>query len=98
MAGIAEHLATEHVGGNAGSFFLGLGDDDAFSGGQTIRLDDYGRVEVAESGFHFLRRCADRVVGSRNAMPLHEFFGETLAGLELVGGAGGSEDGPLAAA
>jgi hypothetical protein len=42
----------------------------------------------------FIHGIADRIVRRGNAVALHEFFGEALAGFQLRGGFGGSEDAP----
>ncbi len=44
-AGLAQHLAAQHLFGGALRLFLRLRDDDALARGQTVGLDDDGRVK-----------------------------------------------------
>src|SRR5690606_772514 len=75
--GIAEG-AVEHGGPDSRlGIGPGFGNDDPFSGGQTVGLDDHGPVKrltghLGKSGVYIL---ADSKSGGRNAMSRHEVLG-----------------------
>ncbi len=60
------------------------GDDDAFSGSQTVRLQNDRPSErtVANQGQRLVGRVTRLETGSRDAMPRHERFGKCLTGLQ----------------
>ena len=78
-ARFADHFAAEHFGGHRCGFFFGLGDDDAFSSGQSVCFDHNRRVEVWKRGANLLDGPADHVVRRRYVVALHELLGKALA-------------------
>src|SRR6185369_13138336 len=95
-SGLPEHLSTEHVCSGGDRFFFGLGDDDAFAGGESVGFNHQRRTEMIESGVKLGDIRDLRVVRGRNAMALHKSFGEALTGFQLSGSLRGTEYGPTA--
>ena len=90
--GDAEESAGEHLGGGLFGLAMGLADDYALARGQAVGFDHNGHGEARELLADFTERGADGVRGGRDAVALHEFLGEGLAGFEAGRGLGGAED------
>ena len=88
----AKERAAEHFGGCGGGLEMGFADDDAFAGGEAGGFDDDGDGEAWEFFANLVERGADAVLGSGEAVTLHELFGKGFAGFELGSGLRGAED------
>ncbi len=71
----------------------GLRDDNALAGGKPVGFDDYRWVLLAGVCLCLFQVGKAGATGAGDAVPLHEFLGEDLAGLYLGGALAGAEDG-----
>jgi len=81
-AGGAEFAAGEHVAHGGFGLGEGLGDDDAFAGGETIGFDDDGnraRAQVGEGGIDLAEERGGR---GRNLVLQQNLLRENFGGFE----------------
>ena len=89
-------MPAQHLFRGALRVFFRLRDHHALARRQPVGLDHDRRMEKLEGFLNIFFLGADGVFRGRNAVPLHEFLGEALAGFKLRGSAGRPEDRPAA--
>src|SRR5579864_4863440 len=74
-----------------------MGDYHALARSESIGLYYEGSAEQRQGLLNLPSRIADRVVGGRDMHPVHELFGESLAGFEMRGFLRGTKNGKTTA-
>ena len=92
-AGIAETAAFKHAGGGFDGLIERHCDDDAFTGGQTVRLYDYRCALGTNIGERGIEIRETLVVGGRNIVAGEKILGKCFRAFELRGGGLRSETG-----
>ena len=87
----APEAATEHHVDSVKRFFLGHRYDDAFAGGETVRLDHDRRALPADIGLCRRRIGEMRIGCGRNFVVAAKLLGEVLGTLQLARGFGRTE-------
>ncbi len=83
MLRVAQKLTGQHLLCDGFRFLFRLANHDPLASRQAIGFHNNGSVKMCERIGQLIGGTADSVMRGRQMMPLHEFFGEHLAGFQL---------------